>query len=208
MPAMLSRIQAPMTQAPSSFCSGSAVSVFALPPRRTASSTSSSPWRSCWNCSVEVTAVPLHCRITSPLANPHSFAGLFPSARSTTRTPRANILMPTVWPTGTSSLGVSAARAGRLSPPTARSMARHSAAPDRRLREKPSSCNEITPFRLVCRSHAGTLTLCSFAGKARHRYPQRCQGSRGRKRKGPAGTARGVRSQHFPWKLSHGSGKF
>ena len=104
MPAMLSRTQAPIQQAPSSFRSGSTERVTGLPCRLTDSSVASVPFscRRDWNCSVEVTVRPPQASITSPVCKPQLLAGVPPSGSFTTTTPRAKSFTPTVWPTGTS----------------------------------------------------------------------------------------------------------
>ena len=74
------------------------------PSRRTCRSVAVSPfsWSRDWNCSEEVTETPPHLTMMSPVRRPQSSAGVPDSGAFTTITPRANSLMPTVWPTGTS----------------------------------------------------------------------------------------------------------
>ena len=102
MPAMLSRIHAPMQQTPCSFRSGSTERVSGLPCRLISSAVASVPFFCSrdWNCSVEVTASPPHSTITSPVFRPQVRAGVPPSGSFTTTTPRANSFTPTVCPTG------------------------------------------------------------------------------------------------------------
>ena len=100
---MLSRVQAPSRQEPSSPCTGAAVTFRVLPSRRRPMAAGCPPVACSRACrsSVEVTFSPLQLTIRSPSRMPQSRAGQGSvSEVDTTSTPSAKSLMPTAFPTG------------------------------------------------------------------------------------------------------------